>query len=72
MSKDPKKVSAGRKGGKASSGNFKRNRKAATIAGQRSAWLRNKGKLSEYPLGLIDHTGKEVPFPDPKAEKRKQ
>lgn len=69
--KDPKKVAAGRKGGKASPTNFKRNRQAATIAGRRSAWLRQSGKLEDYPLGLIDHNGKEIPFGDEPAEKRK-
>lgn len=62
--KDPKKVAAGRKGGKASPTNFKRNRHGATIAGQRSAWARNKGKLADFPLGMLDEKGKEIPFKD--------
>ena len=69
--KDPKKVAAGRKGGKVSGGNFKRNRNRAVLAGQRSAWLRNNGKLEDYPVGLIDVTGEEIPLHDPKAEGRK-
>ena len=62
--KDPKKVSAGRKGGKLSGANFKRNKRGATIAGQRSAWARNKGKLADFPLGMLDEKGKEIPFKD--------
>lgn len=61
--KDPKKVAAGRKGGRLSGGNFKRNRDRAKLAGQKSAWLRNNGKLADYPLGLIDEDGHETPFP---------
>lgn len=61
--KDPKKVAAGRKGGRLSGGNFKRNRDRAVLAGKRSAWIRNQGKLADYPLGLIDEKGNEVPFP---------
>lgn len=61
--KDPKKVAAGRKGGKLSGGNFKHSKERATMAGRRSAWSKNSGKLEDYPLGLIDNDGKEVPFP---------
>jgi len=68
--KDPKKVAAGRKGGKASPTNFKRNKRGASIAGQRSAWARNSGKLEDFPLGLLDE-GKEILFPDPNAKARK-
>ncbi len=70
--KDPKKVAAGRKGGKASPTNFKRNKRGASIAGQRSAWARHSGKLADYPLGLLDEKGKEIPFPDDRPEKRKR
>ena len=69
--KDPKKVAAGRKGGKVSGGNFKRNRKAASIAAQRRQWLKASGKLADYPLGLLDHNGKELPFPDDPVVRRK-
>lgn len=62
--KDPKKVAAGRKGGKVSGGNFKRNKRGASIAGQRSAWLKHSGKLGDYPLGMLDEKGKEIPFKD--------
>lgn len=70
--KDPKKVAAGRKGGKLSGGNFKRNRKAASMAGRRSAWARHSGKLADYPLGLLDEKGREIPFPIDGAEKRRK
>lgn len=49
QSKDPKKVKAGRKGGKLSPSNFKRNNALAVRAGQRSAWIRNGGKLKDMP-----------------------
>ncbi len=62
--KDPKKVAAGRKGGKLSGGNWKRNRKGASMAGRWSAWRRNSGKLEDYPIGLIDDKGRETPFPE--------
>ena len=62
--KDPKKVAAGRKGGKASPTNFKRNKRGASIAGQRSAWARHSGKLEDFPIGMIDEKGKEIPFTD--------
>jgi len=70
--KDPKKVAAGRKGGKASGGNFKRNKRGASIAGQRSAWARHSGKLEDFPLGMLDETGKEIPFKDydPKKDQK--
>lgn len=63
--KDPKKVAAGRKGGKASGSNFKRNKKLASFAGKRSAWARNSGKLEDYPLEY-----EEIPVP--KAVKRER
>ena len=69
--KDPKKVAAGRKGGKVSGGNFKRNRAAASMAGKRSAWARHSGKLEDFPLGLIGEDGKEIPFPDEHATRQK-
>lgn len=67
--KDPKKVRAGRMGGKVSGGNFKHNREAAQLAGRKSAWNRGEQKLSDYPLGLLDE-GREMAFPDHGAEKR--
>lgn len=70
--KDPKKVAAGRKGGKASPTNFKRNKRGATIAGQRSAWLRQSGKLEDFPIGMLDEKGKEIPFKDYDPPKVKQ
>lgn len=45
MKKDPKKVEAGRKGGRVSGANFKNNRDLAIIAGQKSAFSRAIGKL---------------------------
>ena len=69
--KDPKKVRAGRLGGKKSGGNFKHNKLAASMAGRRSAWMRNSGKLADYPLGLLDEKGREVPFPSNGVEKRR-
>ena len=69
--KDPKKVAAGRKGGKASPTNFKRNKRGASIAGQRSAWARHSGKLEDFPLGMIDENGKEIPFTDYDPKKAK-
>mgnify|MGYP000869433427 FL=1 len=69
--KDPKKVAAGRKGGQASGGNFKRNKKAASIAAQRRQWLKASGKLADYPLSLLDDKGKEIPFPDDPVIRRK-
>lgn len=68
--KDPKKVRAGRLGGKKSGGNFKHNKKAASMAGKRSAWKRSSGKLADYPLGLLDEGGREIPFPDEPLERR--
>lgn len=65
--KDPKKVAAGRKGGKKSSGNFKHDREKAVLAGQRSAWIRSKGKLKDYPVPFVDETGKEYAVKDPEA-----
>lgn len=70
--KDPAKVRAGRLGGKKSGGNFKHNRDAASMAGRRSAWKRSSGKLSDYPLGLIDNDGKEIPFPDHAMKREKK
>ena len=70
--KDPKKVAAGRKGGKLSGGNFKRNKRGASMAGKRSAWMRNSGKLADYPLGLLDENGKETPCPDENPVRRKR
>lgn len=52
--KDPKKVAAGRKGGKLSGGNFKNNKEHASRAGRRSAWIRHSGKLEDYPLEFED------------------
>ncbi len=69
--KDPKKVSAGRKGGKLSGANFKRNKRGASIAAQRRQWLKAEGKLADYPLGLLDDKGKEIPFPDDPVIRRK-
>jgi len=63
--KDPAKVRAGRMGGKVSGGNFKNNRDNAVKAGKRSAWLRNSGRLSDYPLDYED-----MPLNVPKALKR--
>lgn len=63
--KDPKKVAAGRKGGRLSGANFKRNKDLAIMAGRKSAWSRNQKKLKDYPIGLIDpDDGHEVPFPE--------
>lgn len=70
--KDPKKVRAGRLGGQKSGGNFKHNKQAATMAGRRSAWKRQSGKLEDFPLGLIDENGREVPFPVESTEKRRR
>lgn len=70
--KDPKKVRAGRLGGQKSGGNFKHNKQAATMAGRRSAWKRQSGKLEDFPLGLIDDNGREVPFPVESTEKRRR
>lgn len=70
--KDPKKVRAGRLGGQKSGGNFKHNKQAATMAGRRSAWKRQSGKLEDFPLGLIDDNGREVPFPANDAPIRKK
>lgn len=70
--KDPKKVRAGRLGGQKSGGNFKHNKQAATMAGRRSAWNRQSGKLEDFPLGLIDDNGREVPFPVESTEKRRR
>lgn len=70
--KDPKKVRAGRLGGQKSGGNFKHNKQAATMAGRRSAWKRQSGKLEDFPLGLIDDKGREVPFPVESTEKRRR
>ena len=69
--KDPKKVMAGRLGGQKSGGNFKRNRDRASMAGRKSAWARNSGKLEDFPIGLIDNNGREVPFPAMNSEKRR-
>lgn len=69
--KDPKKVAAGRKGGKKSGGNFKRNKRGASIAAQRRQWLKAEGKLADYPLGLLDEKGREIPFPDEPETRRK-
>ena len=68
--KDPKKVAAGRKGGRASGGNFKRNKHGASIAGQRSAWARHSGKLEDFPIGMIDEKGKETPIKDYEPPKK--
>lgn len=62
--KDPKKVAAGRKGGKASPANFKRNKHGASMAGKRRQWEKASGLLADFPLGLIGEDGKEIPFPD--------
>lgn len=70
--KDPKKVRAGRLGGQKSGGNFKHNKQAATMAGRRSAWKRQSGKLEDFPIGLIDDNGREVPFPVESTEKRRR
>lgn len=63
--KDPAKVRAGRMGGKVSGGNFKNNKDHASKAGRRSAWMRNGGKLADYPLEFEDH-----PIFVPKGMKR--
>lgn len=52
--KDLRKVEAGRIGGQKSGGNFKHNRNKAKAAGHRSAWRRQKSKLSKFRLNLID------------------
>lgn len=52
--KDPKKVAAGRKGGKLSGNNFKRNKEGARLAGKKSAWARGERLLADFPLGLMD------------------
>lgn len=70
--KDPKKVRAGRLGGQKSGGNFKHNKQAASMAGRRSAWARNSGELADYPLGLLDESGKEVPFPQHSLKREKR
>ena len=70
--KDPKKVAAGRKGGKASGANFKRNKRGASIAAQRRQWLKAEGKLADLPLGLLDEKGREIPFPDEPVARRKR
>ncbi len=70
--KDPKNVRAGRLGGQKSGGNFKHNKQAATMAGRRSAWARQSGKLEDFPIGLIDDNGREVPFPVESTEKRRR
>ena len=62
--KDPKKVAAGRKGGKLSPSNFKRNKRGASIAAQRRQWLKASGKLEDFPLGMLDEKGKEIPIKD--------
>lgn len=69
--KDPKKVAAGRKGGRLSGANFKRNKRGASMAGKRRQWLKTSGKLADYPLGLLDEKGKEIPFPDEPSARRK-
>ena len=69
--KDPKKVEAGRKGGKLSGANFKRNKRGASIAAQRRQWLKAEGKLADFPLGLIDEKGREIPFPEDPPIRRK-
>lgn len=48
--KDPKKVRAGKLGGQKSGANFKRNRKAASLAGQKSAWKRHGSTLDQFGL----------------------
>lgn len=58
--KDPKKVAAGRLGGRASGGNFKRNRSGASLAGRKSAHARaGKSLLSKFPLDYEYSTGPE-------------
>lgn len=52
--KDPAKVEAGRKGGKASGGNFKHDRDRAAKAGRLSAWKRSSQRLQDFPLELED------------------
>jgi hypothetical protein len=52
--KDPKKVRAGRKGGRISGANFRNNREAASAAGRKSAWARTSGKLEDFPLEYED------------------
>ena len=69
--KDPKKVETGRKGGKLSGANFKRNKRGASIAAQRRQWLKAEGKLADFPLGLIDEKGREIPFPEDPPIRRK-
>ena len=70
--KDPKKVEAGRKGGRLSPSNFKRNKRGATIAAMRRQWSRGEALLADYPLGLLDDMGKEISFPDEHAQKRRK
>lgn len=70
--KDPKKVAAGRKGGRLSGANFKRNREGAKAAGQRSAWMRNSGKLEDFPALLERPEGGLTPLHDPEVPARKK
>lgn len=63
--KDPKKVAAGRKGGRMSGANFKHNTELAAKAGRRSAWIRHSKKLADYPLEFDDS-----PLGTPKSMKR--
>ena len=63
--KDPKKVRAGRLGGRKSGGNFKRNREAARAAGRKSAWSRASGKLSDFPLEYEDMSVRGIDFAKP-------
>lgn len=51
--KDPKKVAAGRLGGKKSPSNFKRNPELARKAGLASAFKRNGGNLEDLPTELL-------------------
>lgn len=50
-SKDPKKVRAGRLGGKKSGGNFKRNKKGASLAGRKSAYKRAGITMDGFSTG---------------------
>lgn len=60
--KDPKKVAAGRLGGRKSGGNFKHNKEAASRAGKKSAWNRNSGRLEDFPLDYEDMPVRGVDF----------
>lgn len=67
--KDPKKVAAGRKGGRMSGANFKNNTDLAARAGRRSAWIRHSKKLADYPLEY-DESPAQIPKSIKRLERR--